>query len=88
MCFWFGFAVHAPRACHSFATAQKTNEKRPPRSYAPVKSTGVPDETAQLSCCERTRKQRSDSFHRKPMTTAQFQRLAEVGLKSKDKAKI
>ena len=32
--FWLGIAVFAPRASHSFATAQKSNQKRPPLRLA------------------------------------------------------
>ena len=66
--------------------------KRVPRkgrhyNYAPVKSTGVPIETVQASCCEKTRKERSDSFHRKLMMPVLPQWLVDVEGKSKEKTK-
>ena len=36
-------AVRALRACYSFATAQKSSQKRPPNSFAPRKALGVPE---------------------------------------------
>jgi hypothetical protein len=33
--FLSGIAVLAPRASHSFATAQKSNQKKPPRQLRP-----------------------------------------------------
>ena len=41
--FYFGIAVVAPRASHSFATAQKSNQKRPPPRLRPcMKTQGFP----------------------------------------------
>jgi len=41
--FHFGIAVIAPRASHSFATAQKSNQKRPPPRLRPcIKTQGFP----------------------------------------------
>jgi hypothetical protein len=34
---WLGIAVFAPRARYSFATAQKSTQKRPPRQLRPKK---------------------------------------------------
>ena len=53
-------------------------------SYAPVEDTGVPIERILLSCCARTRRRRSDSWHRKPMPTVSFRWLAKVERKVKN----
>jgi len=50
-----------------FYSQKKYPKKAATTPGAPVESTGVPIEGAQVSCCEKTRKRRSDSFHRKPM---------------------
>ena len=39
----FNIAGLAPLASYSFATAQKSNQKRPPNSFAPRKAFGVPE---------------------------------------------
>ena len=40
---YLGIAGLAPLASYSFATAQKSNQKRPPTSFAPRKTLGVPE---------------------------------------------
>ncbi len=39
---WLGISVFAPRASDSFATAQKSNQKRPPLRLRPAKDAGSP----------------------------------------------
>ncbi len=60
----------------TFHQPKKVTKKGRHYAGAPVKDTGVPIESAQLSCCEKTRRSRSDSFHRKSMTAARPQWLA------------
>ncbi|MEE9337442.1 MAG: hypothetical protein V3U87_05125, partial [Methylococcaceae bacterium] len=49
------------------------------RHYNVALKNRVPIETALSSCCEKTRKRRSDSFHRKPMMAGLFRWLVEGG---------
>jgi len=63
---------------------KKVTKKSRHYNCAPIK-TGVPIESMQSSCCEKTRRRRSDSFHRKLMITAPPQWLVEVGESQKKK---
>ncbi len=77
----------APLARHSFATAQKSTQKRPPHQLRPVKSTGYPLSPHHRHAAKKLAHVKkhacSNSFHGKPMTMAQPQWLAEVEVKSK-----
>ena len=41
--FYLGVAGLAPLASYSLSTATKSNQKRPPNSFAPRKAFGVPE---------------------------------------------
>jgi len=57
---------------------KQSNQKKAATTATPRKKHGVPMNSVLLSCCEKTRKQRSDSFHRKPMITKPNSWLAKV----------
>jgi hypothetical protein len=40
---YFGFAGLAPLASYSLSPATKSNQKRPPTSFAPKKAFGIPE---------------------------------------------
>jgi hypothetical protein len=87
--FSLGIAVLAPRARYSFATAQKSIQKRPPLQLRPVKDTGYPLNHRYYHAAPElayvVKHVCSDSWHRKPMIITMVQWLAEVDLKSKSK---
>jgi hypothetical protein len=57
------------------------------RHYNVAPKNGVSIKTALSSCCEKTRKKHSDSFHRKLMMTVLFRWLVEGGREIKVKVK-
>ena len=78
-----GIAGLAPRARHSFATAQKSAQKRPPQQLRPVKGTGFPFSHYRYHAVPELAKNAQTCWHRKPMITVPAKWLAEV-----DKVKV
>jgi len=85
-CFLLGIAVIAPRASYSFATAQKSNQKRPPLQLRPVKGTGFPSRCMHNRAAPELAKNAQTCWHRKPTITQTPQWLAlKVDDDSKEK---
>jgi len=83
-----GIAGLAPLASHSFATAQKSNQKRPPLQLRPVKSTGFPFRQHRYHAAPELAKNAQTCWHRKPMITAPPKWLVEVEGRSKEKQNL
>ncbi len=73
-----GIAVLALRARYSFATAQKSTQKRPPRQLRPVKGTGFPFSQHRYHAAPELAKDAQTRWRRKLMITVLTKWLAEV----------
>ena len=67
-------------ASHFFSTAKKSNQKKPSLRRAPHKKHGVPIESEQTPCCEKTRLRKKDTQTQAVFTENPWRLLCLNGL--------